>query len=75
MIALKQTVIPATIVAVSLMCGAILVADEFSEQAVGAAIRATAGASFILLTLAFSATALSRRFGGGAWQPVLQAAG
>jgi DMSO/TMAO reductase YedYZ heme-binding membrane subunit len=70
---LRVLVIPVTVAALTLSCGAILLLGGLSEEAVRSTIRVTANVSFTLLILAFSASALSARLASGAWKPVLQA--
>ena len=44
-----------------LLCGAILFAGDFSEDAIRQSIRVTAGSSLLLFTAAFSASSLGQK--------------
>jgi DMSO/TMAO reductase YedYZ heme-binding membrane subunit len=69
----RTLVIPFTAAALVLVCGGILLPGDSSEEAVRATVRFTAGFSFTLLSLAFSASSVSALLAGESWKPVLRA--
>ena len=70
---LRRWVIPATGAALLLLCGAVLVQGNVSEDAIRRTIRITAGSSLLLFTAAFSASSLVQLFGRERWQFLLTA--
>ena len=73
MITLRQAIIPLTFALLLFACGGALLLGDFSEEAIRRTIRWTANCSFLLLCLAFSASAIHRRLPGGQWAGVMAA--
>lgn len=69
---LKNGIIPVTALALTTVCGAVLVLGNSSEAAIRATMRITSASSILLFSLAFTASSLHARLAGG-WTMVLQA--